>query len=74
LLVFPYHLISEKRLSKPINAQVKTRYQQKLSQAHLIPEKRKLKIVLKKKIFAPCPGQFAVFYQKDKCLGGGKII
>ena len=74
LLVFPYHLISEKRLSKPINVQVKTRYQQKLSQAHLIPEKRKLKIVLKKKIFAPCPGQFAVFYQKDKCLGGGKII
>ncbi|TSA57273.1 tRNA 2-thiouridine(34) synthase MnmA [bacterium] len=74
LFVFPYHLISGKKIIKPINAQVKTRYQQKLSQVCLTPEKRKLKIVLKKKVFAPCPGQFAVFYQKDKCLGGGKII
>lgn len=74
LFVFPYHLISGKRITKPIHAQVKTRYQQKLSQACLIPEKKKLKIILKKNIFAPCPGQFAVFYQKDKCLGGGRII
>jgi len=74
LFVFPYHFISGKKLSKSINIEVKTRYQQKLSQARLIPEKRKLRIVLKKKIFAPCPGQFAVFYQKNKCLGGGKII
>jgi tRNA-specific 2-thiouridylase len=72
--VFPYHLISGKRIIKPVHAQVKTRYQQKLSQACLIPGKRKLKIILKKNIFAPCPGQFAVFYQKDKCLGGGRII
>ena len=74
LFVFPYHLISGKRITKPIHVQIKTRYQQKLSQACLIPEKRKLKIILKKNIFAPCPGQFAVFYQKDKCLGGGRII
>ena len=74
LFVFPYHLISGKRTTKSIHAQVKTRYQQKLSQACLIPEKKKLKIILKKNIFAPCPGQFAVFYQKDKCLGGGRII
>lgn len=74
LFVFPYHLISGKKITKPFIAQVKTRYQQKLSNARLILEKRKLKIVLKKSIFAPCPGQFAVFYQKDKCLGGGRII
>ncbi len=74
LFVFPYHLISGKRMIKSIHAQVKTRYQQKLSQACLIPEKRKLKIIFKKGVFAPCPGQFAVFYQKDKCLGGGRII
>lgn len=74
LSVYPYHLISGKKITRPINAQVRTRYQQKLSQACLIPEKRKLRIILKKNIFAPCPGQFAVFYQKDECLGGGKII
>jgi len=74
LFVFPYHLISGKKITKPISAQVRTRYQQKLLQACLIPEKRKLKIILEKSVFAPCPGQFAVFYQKDKCLGGGKII
>jgi tRNA-specific 2-thiouridylase len=74
LFVYPYHLISGKRITKSINAQIKTRYQQKLTNSHIILEKRKLKIVLKKKIFATCPGQFAVFYQKDKCLGGGRII
>jgi len=74
LFVFPYHLISGKKITKSVIVQVKTRYQQKLSRACLIPEKKKLKIVLKKGIFAPCPGQFAVFYQKDKCLGGGRII
>jgi len=74
LFVFPYHLISGKKITKSINVQVKTRYQQKLSRACLIPEKKKFKIVLTKGIFAPCPGQFAVFYEKDKCLGGGRII
>jgi len=74
LFVFPYHLISGKKITKPINAQIRTRYRQKLSQARLIPEKRKLKIILEKSVFAPTPGQFAVFYQKDKCLGGGRII
>ena len=74
LSVFPYHLISGKKITKPISAQVRTRYQQKLLQACLIPEKRKLKIILEESVFAPCPGQFAVFYQKDKCLGGGRII
>jgi len=74
LFVFPYHLISGEKITKPIHAQIRVRYQQKLSQACLIPEKRKLKIILEKSVFAPTAGQFAVFYQKDKCLGGGRII
>jgi tRNA-specific 2-thiouridylase len=52
----------------------KTLYKKELFVFCLIPEKRKLKIVFKKSVFAPTPGQFAVFYQKDKCLGGGRII
>ncbi|MFA5360422.1 MAG: tRNA 2-thiouridine(34) synthase MnmA [Candidatus Paceibacterota bacterium] len=74
IFVFPHHFISGKKLSKPFKAQVSIRYQQKPASAIIIPEKRKLKIVFSKPVFAPCPGQFAVFYQKDKCLGGGKII
>lgn len=73
ILISPYHFIGQKPL-KPIKAQVKIRYGQKSYQANLIPEKRKLKIVFLKSAFAPTPGQFAVFYQKDKCLGGGRII
>lgn len=74
LSLFPYHFISEEKIIKPISVQVRTRYQQKLSKARLIPEKKKLKIIFSKPVFAPCHGQFAVFYQKNICLGGGKII
>lgn len=74
ILIFPYHLISEQKITKPLKAQVQIRYQQKPLIAQLIPEKNKLKILFTKPVLAPCPGQFAVFYQQKKCLGGGKII
>ena len=74
ILVFPYHLISGQKIKKPLKAQVQIRYQQKPLTALLIPGKNKLKIIFSKPALAPCPGQFAVFYQKNKCLGGGKII
>jgi len=74
IFVYPYHFISEEKTGKPIKAKVQIRYQQKPSLAQIIPEKRKLKIIFSKPVLAPCSGQFAVFYQKDRCLGGGKII
>lgn len=74
ILIYPYQLISGQKIQKPIKAQVQIRYQQKPCSAKLIPQKNKLKIIFSKPILAPCPGQFAVFYEKNKCLGGGRII
>lgn len=72
--VFPYHLISGEKLKKPVSAGVKTRYQQELKRALILPDKKGLKIIFKEGISSPTPGQFAVFYEEDICLGGGEII
>jgi len=74
ILIYPRHFISEQKIKNPIKINAQIRYQQKPSSAQLIPEKRKLKLVFSKPVLAPCSGQFAVFYQRNKCLGGGKIL
>ncbi len=73
IIVYPSHLISNEKLKKPINALVKTRYQQESTPAKIIPQGNKLKIIFKKPVFSPTPGQFAVFYKKEICLGNGVI-
>lgn len=74
VILSPYYLISEEKFRKPINVLAKTRYRQELTPAKLIPQGRKLKLVFKKLVFSPTPGQFAVFYNKNLCLGNGVII
>jgi tRNA-uridine 2-sulfurtransferase len=74
ILIYPYHFISEQKIKKSTKVNAQIRYRQKPVLAKLIPEKRKLKLIFSKPVLAPCSGQFAVFYQKNKCLGGGKII
>ncbi len=73
IIISSTHFISNKKPKKSIKTKVKTRSQQKLIRATLIPFKNKYKIIFKKSVFAPTPGQFAVFYQNNKCLGGGII-
>jgi len=74
IILSPYHLISGKKLKKSINARVKTRYRQELAPAKIIPKnKNSLRIIFKNPVFCPTPGQFAVFYDKEKCLGNGVI-
>lgn len=74
IILSPYHLISGEKLKKPISVLVKTRYRQELTPAKIIPQGKRLKVIFKKPVFSPTPGQFAVFYQKNVCLGNGVII
>lgn len=60
---------------KPISVMAKTRYNQRLSSAKLYPPKGNiLRLVFTRGQKAVTPGQWTVFYQKEVCLGGGKII
>ena len=71
----PFNFVSIPSPSKKIKVEVKTRYTQPLAEALLYPEKnKKLKIEFIKPQRAVTPGQFAVFYQDNICLGGGRII
>jgi tRNA-specific 2-thiouridylase len=61
----------------PLKCRAKIRYRQAdqdciVSQAQ--DSRYTIKVAFKEKQRAITPGQFIVFYQKDICLGGGKII
>ena len=74
IVVYPYHLISGDILKKSMKVRIKIRAQQKLTQGVIKPIGRtKIEVQFSKPVLSPTPGQFAVFYQKDKCLGGGVI-
>lgn len=71
----PVHFISEEFPKRKINITAKIRYRQPLAKATLLPlSQGKIKLVFDRPQRAITPGQFAVFYKKDVCLGGGKII
>ncbi len=75
VLLTDWNFISGKAPQKPIKVKAKTRYRQPLKSATLFPPKKKiLKLVFTQPQFAITPGQYAVFYQKNICLGSAKII
>ena len=68
-------------LKNKISVQVKIRSHQNLTKAILAPlslaslnSKNKIKLIFDRPQTAITPGQFAVFYKGNVCLGGGKII
>ena len=74
LYLSPYNFISPLSLKKPIKVKAKVRAGQAASPAVLSQgQNNRLKLTFTKPQFAVTPGQFAVFYQKSVCLGGGKI-
>ena len=74
-LLSSVHFISDKFPKRKVGVMAKIRSQQPLVKAALFfLAKEKFKLVFDKPQRAITPGQFAVFYQKDVCLGGGKII
>ncbi len=62
-----------KTIKKKIALKVKIRYNHKESDAELIPSANKIKAKFNQPQFAVTPGQAAVFYIRNKVIGGGVI-
>ncbi len=60
--------------NKPVKLQVKLRYRQKDQGATLVYEGDKGRLVFDERQRAVTPGQSAVFYAGDVCLGGGIVV
>lgn len=70
-----FYLAPEYRKLKKIKVWAKLRYGQKLKKAVLnYHQSKKSMLFFEKPQRAVAPGQFAVCYQKDLCLGAGRIL
>lgn len=58
----------------PFSCRAKFRYRQKEQDVEVIPENGGVRVVFKEKQRAVTEGQYAVFYDETKCLGGGVIV
>jgi tRNA-uridine 2-sulfurtransferase len=67
------HWLSDENSGRPIECAVKTRYRQNDLDCVLRPEGANWRVTLKAAARAVTPGQYAVFYQGARCLGGGVI-
>lgn len=67
------HFILKPKEKKKIAVRVRIRYNHKEAPAHIFPYDRALRVEFKEPQFAVTCGQSAVFYRKDRVLGGGVI-
>lgn len=68
------HWISGKSPKLPLRSLARIRYRSPLVPVNLKAEGCNLKALFDRPIRAPAPGQFAVFYNGEECLGGGVIV
>lgn len=61
-------------IKRPVVLRVKIRYNHSEVPSRIIPlDKERLKVIFSKPQFAACPGQAAVFYHRQRVVGGGVI-
>lgn len=58
----------------PLKCKVRLRHRQELQNCVISEKNKQIFVQFSKPERAPTPGQFAVFYKKGECLGGGVII
>ncbi len=75
MVLEPFNFVSGDFPAGKIEVKARTRFRQRLTEATLVSlAGNKLKLVFKKRQKAVTPGQFAVFYKGEVCLGGGRIV
>lgn len=74
LIASQLHWVDSQTLTAPLKCTVKTRYRQQDISCTIIPiDDNQIKVVFDTQQTAVTPGQSAVFYSGDVCLGGGII-
>ncbi|WP_413285940.1 tRNA 2-thiouridine(34) synthase MnmA [Vibrio sp. MA40-2] len=74
LIASQLHWVDREVITEPMNCTVKTRYRQKDIPCTITPiDHDNIKVIFDDPQVAVTPGQSAVFYKDDICLGGGII-
>jgi len=74
LIASQLHWVNRQPITEPFNCSVKTRYRQTDIACTVIPiDENTIKVIFNTPQVAVTPGQSAVFYDGDICLGGGII-
>jgi tRNA-specific 2-thiouridylase len=73
LFVEKINWINDIEYNLPMNCLVQVRHQHKPVECYLESNNDKIMVTFKDKIRAIAPGQSAVLYDNDICLGGGII-
>lgn len=74
LIASQLHWVDRQTMTEPLRCTVKTRYRQQDIPCTIEPiDENNIKVIFDEPQVAVTPGQSAVFYSQDVCLGGGII-